>query len=67
MHDTRAGLRVNARRQVTDMTGAAIQGLDCGGESVGGLSMHGLPRAICQGLFAGRNAAAESCDGGNNA
>jgi succinate dehydrogenase/fumarate reductase flavoprotein subunit len=59
IHDTRAGLRINARCQVLDMSGAAIPGLYCGGESAGGLSLHGLPRAICQGFIAGRNAAAE--------
>ncbi len=60
IHDTRAGLRINARCQVLDINGAAIPGLYCGGESAGGLSLHGLPRAICQGVIAGRNAAAES-------
>jgi succinate dehydrogenase/fumarate reductase flavoprotein subunit len=59
IHDTRAGLRINAHCQVLDLTGAAIGGLYCGGESAGGFSLHGLPRAICQGLIAGRNAAAE--------
>jgi len=59
VHDTRAGLRINARCQVIDMNGAVIPGLYCGGESAGGFSMHGLPRAICQGFIAGRHAAAE--------
>ncbi len=59
LHDARAGLRINARCQVLDPNGAAIKGLYCGGESAGGLSLHGLPRAIAQGLIAGRNAAAE--------
>jgi succinate dehydrogenase/fumarate reductase flavoprotein subunit len=62
VHDTRAGLRINARCQVIDMNGVVIPGLYCGGESAGGFSMHGLPRAICQGFIAGRNAAAESDD-----
>ena len=57
IHDTRAGLRINARCQVIDMNGAVIAGLYCGGESAGGFSMHGLPRAICQGFIAGKNAA----------
>jgi succinate dehydrogenase/fumarate reductase flavoprotein subunit len=57
IHDTRAGLRINARCQVLDTNGAVIAGLYCGGESAGGLSLHGLPRAICQGLIAGREAA----------
>jgi succinate dehydrogenase/fumarate reductase flavoprotein subunit len=60
IHDTRAGLRGDARCRVLDINGAAIPGLYCGGESAGGLSLHGLPRAISQGLIAGRNAAAES-------
>ncbi|HTZ02809.1 MAG TPA: FAD-dependent oxidoreductase [Xanthobacteraceae bacterium] len=60
IHDTRAGLRINARCQVIDMQGEVIPGLYCGGESAGGFSMHGLPRAICQGLIAGRNAAAQN-------
>jgi succinate dehydrogenase/fumarate reductase flavoprotein subunit len=60
VHDTRAGLRIDARCQVIDMNGAVIPGLYCGGESAGGFSMHGLPRAICQGFIAGRNAAADT-------
>jgi succinate dehydrogenase/fumarate reductase flavoprotein subunit len=59
LHDTRAGLRVNAKCQVVDMNGEIIPGLYCGGESAGGFSLHGLARAICQGFIAGRNAAAE--------
>jgi succinate dehydrogenase/fumarate reductase flavoprotein subunit len=60
LHDTRAGLRINARCQVVDMGGQVIPGLYCGGESAGGFSMHGLARATCQGFIAGRNAAAEN-------
>ncbi len=60
LHDTRAGLRINARCQVVDMKGAVIPGLYAGGESAGGFSMHGLPRCTCQGFIAGRHAAAES-------
>jgi len=67
LHDTRAGLRINARCQVLDLSGAVIPGLYCGGESAGGLSLHGLPRALCQGLIAGRNAAAESGEIGRRA
>jgi len=47
IHDTRAGLRINARCQVIDMNGEVIPGLYCGGESAGGFSMHGLPRRPC--------------------
>ena len=60
VHDTRAGLRINARCQVVDMNGAVIPGLYCGGESAGGFSMHGLPRAVCQGFIAGREAVTEN-------
>jgi len=63
VHDTRAGLRINARCQVMDMQGRVIPGLYCGGESAGGFSAHGLARATCQGYIAGLNAAAEAPDG----
>jgi hypothetical protein len=56
IHDSRAGLRINARCQVIDMNGEAITGLYCGGESAGGFSMHGLPRAAVQGYIAGKTA-----------
>jgi succinate dehydrogenase/fumarate reductase flavoprotein subunit len=56
VHDTRAGLRINARCQVIDMNGAVIPGLYCGGESAGGFSQHGLARAACQGYIAGKAA-----------
>jgi succinate dehydrogenase/fumarate reductase flavoprotein subunit len=58
VHDSRAGLRINARCQVLDMNGEAIAGLYCGGESAGGFSQHGLARAICQGWIAGHAATA---------
>jgi succinate dehydrogenase/fumarate reductase flavoprotein subunit len=59
VHDTRAGLRINAQCQVIDLHGVVMPGLYCGGESAGGFSQHGLARATCQGVIAGRNAAAE--------
>jgi succinate dehydrogenase/fumarate reductase flavoprotein subunit len=59
IHDTRAGLRINARCEVMDMNAAVIPGLYCGGESAGGFSQHGLARATCQGYIAGTNAAAQ--------
>ncbi len=59
VHDTRAGLRINARCQVVDMNGVVIPGLYCAGESAGGFSQHGLARATCQGYIAGENAALE--------
>jgi succinate dehydrogenase/fumarate reductase flavoprotein subunit len=57
VHDTRAGLRINAKCQVIDMAGEIIPGLYCGGESAGGFSQHGLARAACQGYIAGNAAA----------
>jgi succinate dehydrogenase/fumarate reductase flavoprotein subunit len=57
VHDTRAGLRINAKCQVIDMNGEIIPGLYCGGESAGGFSQHGLARAACQGYIAGNTAA----------
>jgi succinate dehydrogenase/fumarate reductase flavoprotein subunit len=58
VHDTRAGLRIDAKCRVIDMHGAVIPGLYCGGESAGGFSQHGLARALCQGYIAGRVVAA---------
>ena len=60
VHDTRAGLRINAQCQVIDLNGEVIAGLYCGGESAGGFGQHGLARATCQGYIAGKNAAAEN-------
>ncbi len=60
VHDTRAGLRINARCEVLDIQGDVIPGLYCGGESAGGFSQHGLARCLCQGLIAGWSAVAES-------
>jgi succinate dehydrogenase/fumarate reductase flavoprotein subunit len=60
LHDTRAGLRINARCQVFDLDSQIIPGLYCGGESAGGFSQHGLARCIVQGLLAGKYAAAEN-------
>ena len=60
LHDSRAGLRINARCQVIDMAGAVIPGLYCGGESAGGFSEHGLARCIVQGLIAARHAVGEA-------
>jgi hypothetical protein len=59
VHDTRAGLRINAKCQVLDMNGQVIPGLYCGGESAGGFNQHGLGRCTTQGYIAGKNAAAE--------
>jgi hypothetical protein len=59
VHDTRAGLRINARCQVMDMQGQVIPGLYCGGESAGGFNQHGLGRCVVQGYIAGKHAAME--------
>src|SRR5262245_14964372 len=59
VHDTRAGLRINAKCQVMDMQGQVIPGLYCGGESAGGFNQHGLGRCTAQGYIAGTYAAAE--------
>jgi succinate dehydrogenase/fumarate reductase flavoprotein subunit len=55
-HDSRAGLRINGRCQVLDISGRVIPGLYCAGESAGGFSQHGLARAVCQGFIAGMSA-----------
>jgi succinate dehydrogenase/fumarate reductase flavoprotein subunit len=60
IHDTRAGLRINAKCQVVDFSGNVIPGLYCGGESAGGFSLHGLARCVVQGRIAGKNAALAS-------
>ncbi len=57
VHDTRVGLRINARCEVVDLWGQVIPGLYCGGESAGGFSMHGLARCVVQGRIAGMQAA----------
>ncbi len=57
VHDTRAGLRINAHCQVMDMNGQVIPGLYCSGESAGGFNQHGLARCACQGYIAGNHAA----------
>ena len=62
VHDTRAGLRIDARCRVIDTDGRVIAGLYCGGESAGGFSQHGLARALGQGLIAGHDAAASAIE-----
>jgi succinate dehydrogenase/fumarate reductase flavoprotein subunit len=57
LHDTRSGLRINAKCEVMDLEGKVIPGLYCGGESAGGFSLHGLARCCVQGRIAGREAA----------
>jgi hypothetical protein len=59
VHDTRSGLRINAKCQVMDMNGQGIPGLYCAGESAGGFNQHGLGRCTTQGFIAGKNAVAE--------
>ena len=60
VHDTRAGLRINAKCQVVDMNGQVIPGLYCAGESAGGFNQHGMGRCATQGYISGMNAATES-------
>ncbi len=57
VHDSRAGLRINAKCQVIDLNGNVIPSLYCGGESAGGFSIHGIARCSVQGRIAGREAA----------
>jgi succinate dehydrogenase/fumarate reductase flavoprotein subunit len=57
VHDTRAGLRINAKCQVIDMKGKVIPGLYCAGESAGGFNQHGMGRCATQGYIAGTDAA----------
>jgi succinate dehydrogenase/fumarate reductase flavoprotein subunit len=59
VHDTRAGLRINAKCQVLDIKGEVIPGLYCAGESAGGFNQHGMGRCATQGYISGINAAAE--------
>jgi succinate dehydrogenase/fumarate reductase flavoprotein subunit len=59
VHDTRAGVRINAKCQVIDMNGEIIPGLYCAGESAGGFNQHGMGRCTTQGFIAGIHAAAE--------
>jgi succinate dehydrogenase/fumarate reductase flavoprotein subunit len=59
VHDTRAGLRINAQCQVLDLNGRVIAGLYSAGESAGGFNQHGMGRCTTQGFIAGRHAAAE--------
>ena len=62
IHDTRAGLRINAKCQVVDFSGNVISGLYSGGETAGGFSQHGLARCMVQGRIAGRTAATETTE-----
>ncbi len=59
VHDTRAGLRIDAQCRVIDVNGRVISGLYCAGESAGGFNQHGIGRCATQGYIAGKNAAAE--------
>src|ERR1700757_1571391 len=58
-HDSRAGLRINAKCQVIDRAGQVIPGLYCGGAPAGGVSRPALARGLVQGLIGGRNATDE--------
>jgi len=63
VHDTRSGLRINAKCQVLDTNGQLIPGLYCAGESAGGFNQHGLGRCTTQGFICGSNAAKEPSRG----
>ena len=63
VHDTRSGLRINAKCQVIDLNGQVIPGLYCAGESAGGFNQHGMGRCTTQGFIAGKNAVAEKSRG----
>jgi succinate dehydrogenase/fumarate reductase flavoprotein subunit len=67
LHDTRSGLRINAKCEVVDLEGNVIPGLYCGGESAGGFSLHGLARCSVQGRIAGREAARTTVTSSNRA
>jgi urocanate reductase len=60
LHDTLAGIRVNARYQVVDHHAQVIPGLYCSGESASGFAMHGLAKCLVSGYIAGREAAKEA-------
>ncbi len=57
LHDSLAGLRINAKCQVMDLNGQVIPGLFGAGETAGGFALHGLPRVTVFGRIAGREAA----------
>jgi len=60
LHDTLAGLRVNAKYQVVDRHALVIPSLYCVGESASGFAMHGLAKCLVSGYIAGRVAALEA-------
>lgn len=57
VHDTRSGLRIDAKCRVVDMQGKVIPGLYCAGESAGGFNQHGMGRCVTQGYICGKDAA----------
>lgn len=59
LHDTYAGLRVNAKYQVLDVFGKVIPGFYCAGESASGITLHGLSRCHVGGYIAATNAVLE--------
>jgi len=60
LHDTLAGLRVNAKYQVIDRHFQVIPGLYATGESASGFAMHGLAKCLVSGYIAGAEAAQEA-------
>jgi succinate dehydrogenase/fumarate reductase flavoprotein subunit len=60
LHDSLAGIRVNAKYQVVDHHAHVIPGLYCVGESASGFAMHGLAKCLVSGYIAGREAAKDA-------
>lgn len=63
MHDTLAGIRVDANMQVIDIYGQTIPNLFAAGEASGGMRVHGLGRVMTSGYVAGRAAASVDEEG----
>ncbi|WP_238015727.1 FAD-dependent oxidoreductase [Dactylosporangium sp. AC04546] len=56
IHDTYAGLRINAHAQVVDVAGEPIPGLYATGDCAGGFAQHGIGRSFTFGRIAGKHA-----------
>lgn len=60
VHESYAGVRINTKAQVMDMSGKVIPGLYAAGEAAGGYGQHGLGRCFVYGRIAGIDAARSS-------
>jgi len=60
IHDCLAGIRINNSGQVMDWDSNVIPHLYAAGETVGGMSAHGLFKCFVMARIAGSNMAAES-------